>query len=172
MATIIFTEAPADPAKGFRVGHPQSVFQNNVTFTVTGVKFGNYATVKDDGSKVATKYAEKAQSILFTTSVGEDLPLSRLLNKRRLIYDENGRARTICAASFAAPLLAHIETLGRRPDDPSFIIGDVKTVAEHALKFFDGKTLVVVEFDGYGRDKDNKLVPLLSPAVQFQFKES
>lgn len=171
MTTIKFQEAPADPDKGFRIGREQSLFVNNVTFQVTGVKFGNYQQVADDGSVTDTKYASSSQSILLTTSVGEDLPLSRLLNKRRVIYDKDGSAHIIDSCTFKGPLRAHLESLGRRDNDSAMLKGTVEAVGKHALKFFDGKTLIVSEIDGLGRDNNNRLAPLLSPCIQFGFKD-
>ena len=171
MATIKFQEASADPNKGFRIGREQSLFVNNVTFQVTGVKFGNYQQIADDGSVTPTKYASSSQSILLETSLGEPLPLSRLLNKRRVIYQPDGSAHIVDSATFKGPLRAHLESLGRRDTDSAMLKGSVEDVAKHALKFFDGKTLIVSEIDGLGRDDKNRLVPLLSPCIQFSFQE-
>ena len=171
--TITFIEGAADPNKGFRIGREQSLFANNVTFKVTGVKFGNYQTVADDGTTSETKYASTSQSILFTTDIGEDLSLSRLLNRRRVIYDSDGHASIVESCDFKAPLRAHLESLGRRDNDKSMLKGSVQDVANHALKFFDGKTLIVREVEGLGRDpKTNQLTPLLSPCIQFSFYQN
>lgn len=169
--TINFIPAEADSQKGFRIGREQSLFAGNVTFKVAGVKFGNYQIVRDDGRTEDTKYASTSQTILLTTDLGEDLPLSRLLNKRRIIYDKDGHASVVESCDFKAPLRAHLESLGRRADDSSMLKGSVKKVADHALKFFEGKTLICNEVPGFGRDDRNRLVPLLSPCIQFSFKE-
>lgn len=169
--TINFIQSEADANKGFRIGREQSLFASNVTFTVTGVKFGNYQIVKDDGKVEDTKYASTSQTILLTTSLGEDLPLSRLLNRRRIIYDADGHASVVESCDFKAPLRAHLEALGRRTDDSSMLKGSVKEVADHALRFFAGKTIVCKEVPGLGRDNNNRLVPLLSPCIQFTFKD-
>lgn len=169
--TIIFNPETPDDSKGFRIGQAQSLFQNNVTFQVTGTRIGNYELVKDDGSKSPTPYASKSQAILFQTSLGEDLPLKRLLNKRRVIYDRNGTARTVPSCDFQAPLREHMESLGRRANDPAFLNGKIEEVASHALKFFEGKTLICKEIEGLGKDDHNRLVPLLSPCIQFSFQE-
>lgn len=169
--TIKFIESAADSNKGFRIGGQQSLFVNNVTFTVTGVKFGNYQVVKDDGSVESTKYASTSQAILLTTSIGEDLPLTRLLNRRRVIYDKDGQASVVESCDFKADLRAHLESLGRRADSPDMLNGTVESVGNHALKFFTGKTLICKEVNGLGRDDKNRLVPLLSPCIQFSFKD-
>lgn len=169
--TINFIEKDADPKKGFRIGREQSLFQNNVVFTITGVKFGNYEIRGDDGSVKETSHASTSQSILLTTSVGEDLSLSRLLHKTMMIYKKDGDANPVPACTFRAPLREHLETLGRRDDDSAMLKGTVKEVADHALKFFEGKTLICKEVEGFGRDNKNKLVPLLSPCIQFSFTE-
>ena len=170
MANIIFNQAPADSNKGFRMGHEQSLFVNNVTFTVTGVKYGNYQEKKADGSLVDTKYATTSQAILLETNIGEDLPLNRLLHKRRVIYDKDGQASIVESASFKAELRQHLESLGHRTDDPSMLVGSVEQVGQHAMKFFEGKVLQCVEHPGFGRDDKNHLVPLLSPCIQFTFQ--
>lgn len=169
--TINFIESAADPNKGFRIGREQSVFVGNVTFKVTGVKFGNYQLVEDGQAPKDTKYASTSQAILFTTDAGEDLPLSRLLNKRRIIYDKEGHAILVESCDFKAKLREHLETLGRREDDSAMLKGSVKEVADKALEFFNGKTLRVIEVEGFGRDDKNRLVPLLSPCIQFTFAE-
>lgn len=169
--TIKFNEAPADASKGFRIGHEQSLFVNNVEFTLTGYKLGTYTITADDGTESPSKYASTSQNIVFTTSIGEDLPLNRLLNRRRVIYDEDGKATIVESCNFKGALRKHLESLGRRPDAPDMLVGTADDVAKHAIKFFEGKTLRVVEFNGFGRDNKNRLQPLLSPAVQFQFKD-
>lgn len=172
MATIIFKEAGADPSKGFRMGGAQSVLVNNVTFTVTGVKFGNYEIVNDDNTVEQTKYASKAQQILISTSVGEDISLGRLLKGRRLVYHADGSAFVIDACSFKAKLIEHMESLGRRADDSMMLNGSTEEVGNHAMKFFKDKTFQVREVpECFGRDAKNKLVPLLSPAVQIHIFE-
>lgn len=170
MANIIFTPASADPNKGFRMGHEQSLFVNNQTFTVTGVKYGNYQQKADNGELTDTKYASTSQAILLTTSLGEDLPLNRLLHKRRVIYDKEGKAQVVDAAAFKTELTAHLESLGRRTDDSAMLVGTVEEVGKHALKFFEGKVLQCVEHAGFGRDDKNHLAPLLSPCIQFTFQ--
>lgn len=166
MATIIFIPAEADNNKGFRIGAPQSVFQPNVTFTVTGVKFGNYQV---DGSD--TKFASSSQQILLTTSVDEDIPLNRLLRNRRVVYDEHELATIVYAFEHHTALQAHLETLGRRDEDSAMLKGSVKDVADHALKFFKDKTLVCVDKSGFMRNDKGKLVPEITPTIQITFKD-
>lgn len=168
--TINFIEAAADTNKGFRIGREQSLFASNVVFTITGVKFGNYRITRDDGKVEDTKYASTSQIILFTTSLGEDLPLNRLLNKRRIIYDKDGHASVVESCDFKAQLRQHLESLGRRDDAPDMLKGTVEEVANHALKFFKDKELICNEVPGLGRDDKNRLVPLLAPCIQFSFK--
>ena len=168
--TIKFNEGPADPNKGFRIGQQASLFVNGAEFQITGYKLGNYTVIADDGSESQTKYASTSQSIVFTTSLGEDLPLNRLLNKRRVIYDADGKASVIESANFKAQLRAHLESLGRRADAHDMLVGTADDVAKHAIKFFEGKTLYCQGFDGFGKDNRGRLQPLLSPAIQFQFK--
>ena len=168
--TVKFIEASADNQKGFRIGREQSLFVGNVTFTVTGVKFGEYEITEDDGTKKPTKYASISQSILLTTSLGEDISLKSLLNKRRVIYDKEGHAIVVEKAGFKGALLQHMEQLGRRDDDSAMLKGTVKEVGDHALQFFQGKTIICVDVPGLGRDDKNRLVPLLSPCIQFNFQ--
>lgn len=166
MATIKFIEAEADATKGFKMGRTPSLFVNNVTFQITGTKFGNYTV---DG--VATKNADKAQAILFTTSVGEDLALNRLLRNRRVVYDKDGTAQILPAFREQAELSQHLESLGRREDDETMLKGSVSDVAKHALKFFEGKTLICIEVPALVRDDKGKLVAPFAPIIQFGFKE-
>lgn len=168
---IRFVEAPADPNKGFRIGHAQSVFQNNVTFTVTGYKLGSYQIIDDAGNVSKTKYSDSAQNIVLTTSVDEDLPLNRLLHKKTVIYDAQGSAKVIHSCDFQAPLMKHMLQLGRRTDNASMLVGTVEEVAKHAKKFFDNKTIVVQEHSGFAKDDKGKLVTLISPCVSFHFKK-
>lgn len=168
---IRFVEAPADPNKGFRIGHAQSVFQNNVTFTVTGYKLGSYSIEHKDGSIESTKYADSAQSIVLTTSVDEDLPLNRLLHKKDVLYDAQGSAHVEHACSFKGDLMRHMLSLGRRVDNPAMLNGSVEDVAKHALKFFQGKTLICKEISGFAKDDRGKLQDRISPFIQIDWKE-
>lgn len=161
MANINFVEAAASASKGFRMGRPESLFKNNVTFTVTGVKFGNYTI---DGAD--TKYADIAQSILFTTSIGEDLNINRLLKGRKVVYLEDGTAKIVDSCDFKVDFVRHLESLGRREDNPELLKGTVEEVANHAKKFFDGKTIKVAEEIFFAKDDKGKLVPGAS-TVQF-----
>jgi len=158
---ITFVEAPADSTKGFRIGRPESLFRNNVTFTVTGYKFGNYQVDGHD-----TQYAGISQSILLTTSIGEDLPLNRLLKGRKIVYDNKGEAHIVEMATFKAELLQHMLTLGRREDTPDLLKGTVEDAAKHALKFFTGKTLKTLESTYFAKDDSGRLVPG-SSTIQF-----
>ena len=167
---IRFVEAQADPKKGFRIGHAQSVFQNNVPFTVTGYKVGNYAIEKKDGSVESTKYADSAQSIVLTTSLGEDLPLNRLLHKKDILYDAQGAAHVEHACGFKGDLMRHMLTLGRRDDDSAMLKGSVESVAQHAVKFFDGKTIICKEVSGFAKDEKGRLQDRISPFIQFDWQ--
>lgn len=168
---IRFVEAPADPNKGFRIGHSQSVFQNNVTFTVTGYKLGSYSIERKDGSIESTKYADSSQSIVLKTSVDEDLPLNRLLHKKDILYDAHGDAHVEYACSFNGDLMRHMLVLGRRDDDKAMLNGSVEDVAKHALSFFDGKTLLCTEINGFAKDEKGKLQNRISPFVQIGWNE-
>lgn len=168
---IRFVESPADPNKGFRIGHAQSVFQNNVTFHVTGYKFGNYDIERKNGSVEQTKYADSAQSIVLTTSVDEDLPLNRLLHKKDVLYDAQGSARVEHACSFKGDLMKHMLTLGRRDDDSAMLKGSVEDVAKHALAFFKDKDLICKEISGFAKDEKGKLQDRISPFIQIGWKE-
>lgn len=161
MANIVFVEAPASTSKGFRMGRPESLFKNNVTFTVTGVKFGNYRVDGED-----TKYADIAQSILFTTSIGEDLNINRLLRGRKVVYLEDGTAQIVESCDFKVDFVKHLEQLGRRDDNPELLKGTVEEVANHAKKFFDGKTVKVSEEVFFAKDEKGRLVPG-APTIQF-----
>lgn len=163
MANIQFVEAPASTTKGFRMGRPESLFKDNVTFTVTGVKFGNY---KIDGAD--TKYSDVAQAILFKTSLDEDLNINRLLKGRKVVYLEDGTAKIVDSCTFKADFQKHMEKLGRREDNPDLLKGGVEEVANHALKFFDGKTIKVSEELYFAKDDKGRLVPG-SSTVQFSF---
>lgn len=165
MANIItFVEAPADSNKGFRIGRPESLFRNNVTFTVTGYKFGNYTV---NGAQ--TTYSATSQAILLTTSLGEDLPLNRLLKGRKVIYHEDGSAHIVEIAIFKADLMAHMLKLGRRSDNPEMLVGSVEDAAKQALQFFTGKTIVCKEETYFAKDDSGRLVPG-APTVQFSFQ--
>lgn len=168
---IRFVEAPADPNKGFRIGHALSVFQNNVTFKVTGYKLGNYSVEKKDGTVEQTKYADSSQSIVLKTSVDEDLPLNRLLHKKDILYDAHGDARVEYACSFKGDLMRHMLALGRREDDSAMLKGTIEQVAAHALAFFNGKDLICKEISGFAKDEKGKLQNRISPFVQFCWKE-
>lgn len=168
---IRFVEAPADPNKGFRIGHAQSVFQNNVTFRVTGYKLGNYDIERKNGSVEQTKYADSAQSIVLTTSVDEDLPLNRLLHKKDVLYDAQGSAHVEHACSFKGSLMQHMLTLGRRDDDSAMLKGSVEEVAKHALAFFKDKDLICKEISGFAKDEKGKLQDRISPFIQIGWKE-
>lgn len=167
---IRFVETVADPNKGFRIGHSQSVFQNNVTFMVTGFKIGGYKIERKDGVVEDTKYADSAQSIVLTTSVGEDLPLNRLLHKKSVIYDAQGSAKVVHAADFKGQLMQHMLILGRRADNSAMLNGSVESVAKHALTFFTGKTLVCKENPGFAKDDKGRLQDLISPCISFSFQ--
>lgn len=168
---IRFVESPADPDKGFRIGHAPSVFQNNVPFTVTGYKLGSYSIERKDGSVESTKYADSSQSIVLKTSLDEDLPLNRLLHKKDVLYDAAGSARVEYACSFRGDLMRHMLVLGRRDDDKAMLNGSVEDVAKHALKFFDGKTLLCTEINGFAKDDKGKLQDRISPFIQFGWKD-
>jgi len=169
---IRFNETPADPNKGFRIGHAQSVFQNNVTFQVTGYKLGSYEIERENGNTETTKYASSAQSIVFTTSVEEDLPLNRLLHKKSVLYDAQGNARVVHACDFKGALMQHLLQLGRREDDKAMLKGSAEDVAKHALKFFDTKgDLICRENPGFAKDDKGRLVDLISPNVTIAFKD-
>jgi hypothetical protein len=169
--TIIFVESAADADKGFRLGNKQSLFVNNVTFKVTGFKLGHYNVAEGGGTPTPTKHSDKCQSIILTTDLGEDLPLNRLLHKRRVCYDNNGQAVVVPSATFQSELLAFIEQIGRRPDDPAMIVGSAESVAKKVLdEYFNGKTIHCHERNYLLRDKDNKLVAPLSPIIQFSFE--
>ena len=168
--TIKFIEASADDGKGFRLGFKPSVFVNGVTFKVTGYKLGSYEVTADDGTKSASKYADKAQNIIFTTDVGEDLPLNRLLHKRKVCYDRDNKAVVVASCDFQQDLLRHLESLGRRPNDDAMLVGSAKAVAEHALAFFKDKSIYSHEHDLLVRDKNNKLVAPLSPIIVMSFE--
>ena len=168
---IRFVEAPADPNKGFRIGHAQSVFQNNVTFHVTGYKLGNYDIEKKDGTVEQTKYADSSQSIVLTVDIDpeETLPLNRLLHKKDVLYDAKGSAFVEYACSFKGDLMHHMLVLGRRDDNPAMLKGSVEEVAKHALKFFQGKTLVCKEISGFAKDEKGKLQDRISPFIQIDW---
>lgn len=168
---IRFIESPADPNKGFRIGHAQSVFQNNVTFKVTGYKLGSYSIERKDGSIESNKYADSAQSIVLTTSVDEDLPLNRLLHKKDVLYDAEGSAHVEHACSFKGDLMRHMLTLGRRDDNPAMLKGSVEDAAKHALAFFKDKDLICKEIGGFAKDDKGKLQDRISPFIQFDWKE-
>lgn len=168
---IRFKEAPADADKGFRIGHAQSVFQNNVTFKVTGYKLGSYEIERVDGNVETTRYASTAQSIVFTTSVEEDLPLNRLLHKKNVLYDAQGNAKVVYGSDFRGALMQHLLQLGRREDDKAMLNGSAEDVAKHALKFFEGKgDLICRENSLFAKDDKGKLVDLISPSITFGFK--
>ena len=95
MANIVFVEAPASASKGFRAGRPESLFKNNVTFTITGKKFGNYTV---DGAE--SKYSDVAQAILLKTSIGEALNINRFFKGRKVVYLQNGYAKIIECATY------------------------------------------------------------------------
>ena len=170
---IKFVEAPADPNKGFRIGHAPSVFQNNVTFKVTGYKLGNYDIEKKDGSVEKTRYADSSQSIVLTVDIDpeEMLPLNRLLHKKDVLYDATGAAHVEHACSFKGDLMKHMLTLGRRDDDSAMLKGSVEDVAKHALKFFQGKTLICKEISGFAKDDKGRLQDRISPFIQFGWKD-
>lgn len=167
--TIEFITAPADANKGFRIGREQSLFANNVTFKVTGVEFGNYEITEDDGTKTTTKYASTSQSIRLTTDLGEPLSLSRLLHKRTIVYDKDGRAFVVEGCTFKAQLRQYLEELGRRANDPSMLNGTVEEVGKKVFEFFKDKTLICREIEGLAKDKNGVLQPRLSPCIQFEF---
>lgn len=165
MANIItFVEAPADSTKGFRIGRPESLFRNNVTFTVTNYKFGNYTV---NGAQ--TTYSATSQAILLKTSLNEDLPLNRLLKGRKVVYDDKGSAHIVEIATFKADLMQHMLKLGRRADNPDMLNGTVEDVAKHALQFFTGKTIVCKEETYFAKDDSGRIVPG-APTVQFSFQ--
>ena len=170
---IRFKEAPADADKGFRIGHAQSVFQNNVTCKVTGYKLGSYEIERDNGNVETTKYASTAQSIVLTTSVNEDLPLNRLLHKKTVLYDAQGNARVVYGSDFRGALMQHLLQLGRREDDKAMLVGSAEDVAKHVLKFFDAKgDLICRENPGFAKDDKGRLVDLISPSITFAFKDN
>ena len=168
--TINFIQADADANKGFRIGHAQSVFQNNVTFTVTGYKLGSYEVVGKDGSVSKTKYADSAQNILLTTSVGEDLPLNRLLHKKDVLYNAKGEAKVVYGSNFRAALTEHLLKLGRRTDDSAMLNGSVESVAKHAVTFFGTRVLICRENPGFAKDDKGKLVDRISPFITIEFQ--
>lgn len=167
---ITFVEGEADPEKGFRIGHAQSVFQNNVTFTVTGYKIGSYAIEYKDGTTSSTKYADTAQNIVLTTSLDENLPLNRLLHKKAVLYDAQGAARVEYACSFRGELERYMLQLGRRENDSAMLKGSVEDVAKHALKFFKDKSLICSEISGFAKDEQGRLQDRISPFIQFGFQ--
>lgn len=172
--TIKFNEEANDPNKGFRIGGEQSLFQNNVVFTITGYKLGNYQIIKDDGTVETTKYASEAQQIMLVCDLGggvtEDLPINRLLKKRTLCYDKHDVAKVVEICRFKADLMRHMETLGRDEKNPAYFKGDTKSVAEHAMKFFDSKKIQCHEEpDCFAHDSEGKLVARTTPVITFDF---
>lgn len=172
--TIKFIEEANDPNKGFRIGGEQSLFQNNVTFTVTGYKLGNYQITKDDGTVESTKYASEAQQIMLVCDLGggvtEELPINRLLKKRVLCYDKHDTAKVIEVCRFKAELTRHVEAIGRREDNSAYLKSSVEEVAKHAVKFFDGKKIQChEEADCFAHDSEGKLVARTSPVIVFDF---
>lgn len=166
---IRFVETTEGADKAFRIGHTPSVFQNNVTFHVTGVKRGNYEIEKKDGTVTKTKYADTTQSIVLVVDIDdkETLPLNRLLHKKEVVYDAQGSARVEYACDFRGDLMRHMLQLGRRTDDPSLLVGTIEQVAAHALKFFTGKTFICKEVSGiFAKDERGKLQDRISPFIQ------
>lgn len=162
MANINFKLEARDESKGFRAGRPQSVLVNGVTFTIKGYKLGRYEGTSQD---------EKSQSILLTTSVNEDINVNRFLNGRKIIFDEDGKAHPFEVAEFRNLLQDHLNTLGRREDDPSYIVGTADDVAKHLLTFFKDKTIVCEAVPGFVRDKDNRLVVPFNDIIRFRFTD-
>lgn len=172
--TIKFVEETNDPNKGFRLGGEQSLFQNNVTFTVTGYKLGNYQIIKDDNTVESTKYASEAQQIMLVCDFGggatEDLPINRLLKKRTLCYDKHDVAKVVENCRFKADLMRYMEAIGRREDNSAYLKGSVEEVAKYAVKFFDGKKLQCHEEpDCFAHDSEGKLVARTTPVITFDF---
>ena len=165
---IRFVEANADPNKGFRIGHAPSVFQNNVTFKVTGTKLGSYEIEKKDGTVTKTKYADSSQSVVLTVDIDqkETLPLNRLLHKKDVLYDASGNAHVEYACAFRGELMRHMLELGRRADDSAMLNGSVEAAAAHAKKFFDGKTFICKEIPGFAKDSQGRLQDRISPFIQ------
>lgn len=165
---IRFVETTEGADKAFRIGRTPSVFQNNVTFHVTGVKRGNYEIEKKNGTVEHTKYSETTQSLVLVVDIDdkETLPLNRLLHKKEVLYDAQGAAHVEYACDFRGDLMQHMLLLGRRTDDPALLVGTIEQVAAHALKFFKDKTFICKEISGFAKDEKGKLQDRISPFIQ------
>ena len=172
MANILFsalapTEVTADD--GFRAGRPVSVFVNGLTIVNTGYQLGRWSGIQQDEHSVSIllNFGQVTQAGDPPTELTEGISVNRFLRKQ-ICFDSEGRLKAVSIATFGDDLRAHIEKLGRRPDNDQFVNGSPDEVAKHIMKFFEGKTIICTLLpDLFGKDKGGRLYQ--RNLIQFSF---
>lgn len=170
MAGFTFTQN--DGSGRFRIGRKPSVFIAESTFTltkcITGTWSGDQGLINKDGTN----------TIRFLTSLSEDIDdavnINKLTNRRRIVYDQNGRATVLYDFEQHAEFVAFLESLGRDETDSRFLKGTAKQIGDAVLKYFEGKVFVVKEHDVFFKEiKDGveKLVLPISPVLTLSLKD-
>ena len=133
-----------DPTSGDGCFHirRQSIFSDGLEFTVTNFSVG----VWKDGDKVLNK--DNGNSIRLITSLSDNiddsLNINMFLNYRKVVYDENGRAKLLYSFENHDELLKFLEEkIGRQESDSTCLKGTAKEIAKKVVEeFFKDKTIV------------------------------
>jgi hypothetical protein len=129
----------------FHIGRKQSILSDGLEFTLTECVTGIWR----DGAKVLNK--DNGNSIRFKTSISDDVDDSININvfigRRKVVYDENGRARVLYMFKDHDKFVKFLEEkIGRDSNNPNCLLGSAKEIGEKVLKeFFDTKKLVAKE---------------------------
>lgn len=172
MAGFNFNEN--DGSGFFKAPRQSSIFRGGVEFTITKAVTGVWTDANGD---LINK--DGANSIRFETSLSTNpddlLNVNRLLGKRRVVYNDSGRARQLYDCEFHEELVKFLEEKIGRADDKRFYKGTAKEIAGRLVnEFFKNKTIVVEEVvDVYFKtikDGVEKLELPYEPLVVFKFK--
>lgn len=171
MAGFNFTTTSGDGK--FRIGLRPSVLVNGAEFTLTECVTGIW---KDDNGNIINK--DDSCSIRFKTSLSDSIEdavnINKFLNRRRVVYDENGRAKILYDFEGHADLMKFIESsIGRDEKNSALLNGSAKSVGEAVLNYFKGKTFVVEEVECFFKtvkDGVEKLEIPISPVTIIKIK--
>lgn len=156
----------------FHIGRKQSILSDGLEFTLTESVVG----IWKDGDKVLNK--DNGNSIRFKTSISDDIDdsinINVFLGRRKVVYDENGRAKVLYMFEDHDKLVKFLEDkIGRDSSDSNCLNGTAKEVAEKVLKdFFGNKKLVATEqhvFFKTVKDGVEKLEAPFDPVFTIRF---
>lgn len=160
----------------FKAPRQSSIFTDGVEFTIVKTITGVWT---NDSGTVINK--DDSNSIRFETSLSSNqddlLNINRLVGKKTVVYDQNGRASILYAADFHEKLRNFLEEkVGRDESDKRFYKGTAKQIGDRVVsEFFAGKTIVCREvpniFFKTVKDGVEKLEAPYDAVIVFSFKE-